>query len=51
LDKLISQYTSINTYVADDPVTCVARGTGRALEDMNIMQDGMLYISRDTRDF
>ena len=49
IDKLITQYTGINTYIADDPVTCVARGTGHALEDMNLLQDGMLYISRDNR--
>lgn len=50
LDKLISKHTGINTYVADDPVTCVARGTGRALEDLNVLQDGLLYITRNNRD-
>jgi rod shape-determining protein MreB len=50
LDKLISEYTGINTYVADDPVTCVARGTGRALEDLDLLQDGLLYITRNNRE-
>jgi rod shape-determining protein MreB len=49
LDKLIMQYTGINTYIADDPVTCVARGTGCALEEMNLFQDGLIKITRDSR--
>jgi rod shape-determining protein MreB len=49
LDKLITQYTGINTYIADDPVTCVARGTGCALEEMNLFQDGLIKITRDSR--
>lgn len=32
LDKLISEETGLHVYVADDPLTCVARGGGRALE-------------------
>ena len=32
LDKLISEETGLYVHVADDPVTCVARGGGRALE-------------------
>ena len=32
LDKLISQETGLHVIVADDPLTCVARGGGRALE-------------------
>jgi rod shape-determining protein MreB len=32
LDKLISAETGLHVYVADDPLTCVARGGGRALE-------------------
>lgn len=31
-DKLISEKTGINAIVADDPVSCVAKGTGRSLE-------------------
>ena len=50
LDKRIAEYTGINAYVADDPVTCVARGTGRALEDMNMFQNGLIYVSRDEND-
>jgi rod shape-determining protein MreB len=32
LDKLISEETGLYVHVADDPLTCVARGGGRALE-------------------
>ncbi len=32
LDRLISEETGLHVYVADDPLTCVARGGGRALE-------------------
>jgi len=33
-DKLLSAATNIPVYVADDPLSCVAIGTGRALEEM-----------------
>jgi rod shape-determining protein MreB len=32
LDKLLSEETGLHVQVADDPLTCVARGGGRALE-------------------
>jgi rod shape-determining protein MreB len=32
LDRLISAETGLHVHVADDPLTCVARGGGRALE-------------------
>jgi rod shape-determining protein MreB len=32
LDKLISEETGLHVQIADDPLTCVARGGGRALE-------------------
>ena len=49
LDKLISKFTGINAFIADDPVTCVARGTGIALENIHLLQDGLLYISKNKR--
>ncbi len=36
LDKLISEETGLPVVVADDPLTCVARGGGRALEIMDV---------------
>jgi rod shape-determining protein MreB len=32
IDRLISSETGLHVHVADDPLTCVARGGGRALE-------------------
>ena len=33
IDKLISQDTGLPVTIADDPLSCVAVGTGRALEN------------------
>ena len=35
LDRLISDETGLPVLVADDPLTCVARGGGKALEIMD----------------
>jgi rod shape-determining protein MreB len=35
LDKLIAEETGLPVIIADDPLTCVARGGGRALEMMD----------------
>ena len=32
IDRLISEQTGLHVQIADDPLTCVARGGGRALE-------------------
>ena len=45
-DKLIESRTGIETRVADDAVSCVAYGTGKALDSLNEMQDGTINISR-----
>lgn len=39
LDKVISKATQIPVRVADDPLTCVARGTGLILEDLDNLKD------------
>ena len=46
-DKLIESHTGIETYVADDAISCVAHGTGKSLEWVADMQDGTLNISRN----
>jgi rod shape-determining protein MreB and related proteins len=38
LDKYLAETVRLPTYVADDPLTCVARGTGRILEEMKLLQ-------------
>lgn len=35
LDRRLVEETSLPVIVADDPLTCVVRGTGRVLEDIN----------------
>ncbi len=34
LDKRISERTSLTVHIADDPLTCVVMGSGKALEDL-----------------
>ncbi|MBP7332330.1 MAG: rod shape-determining protein MreB [Firmicutes bacterium] len=36
-DRLLSRETGLPVYIADDPMSCVAKGTGRALFDMGII--------------
>jgi rod shape-determining protein MreB len=42
LDKLLSEETGLPVLVAEDPLTCVARGGGRALETMTDAQLDLL---------
>lgn len=39
LDKLIAEQTKIPVYVADEPLTCVVRGTGLVLEDIEPLKE------------
>ena len=50
LDKLLAKHMGISARVADDPVTCVARGTGSALDNLDSIPDGLLYISKNKRE-
>ena len=45
-DSLIQAKTGIETRVAENAVSCVALGTGAALDDLSSMQDGTLNLSR-----
>ena len=38
LNELISKETGMPVVVADDPLSCVGEGTGRALEDLNLLK-------------
>jgi len=44
LDKLLSEETGLPVIVADDPLTCVARGGGRAMELMDIHDIDLLTL-------
>ena len=39
LDKLITEQTQMPTYRAEDPLTCVVRGTGIVLEDIEALKE------------
>lgn len=39
LDKLVSEETGMPVYIADNPLDCVAIGTGRVLEDLGKLKD------------
>ena len=38
LDKLIQKRTGINVYIAEDAISCVAKGTGEALNSIKVLQ-------------
>lgn len=42
LDKLIQEKTNINVTIADDAVSCVALGTGKALENIEVIERSSL---------
>jgi len=42
LDKLISKTIDVPCYVADDPLFCVARGTGKALDNLEIYKKTLI---------
>jgi rod shape-determining protein MreB len=44
IDRLLAEETGLPVMVADDPLTCVARGGGRALE---MMDDGSDLLNND----
>ena len=46
LDKLIEELTGIKARVADKPELCVIKGTGKALEYIDNMPEGILDLSK-----
>ena len=47
LDKLIQEKTGINVIIADDAISCVALGTGKALEHIEIIEKSDLIDKRE----
>ncbi|MFN8521546.1 MAG: rod shape-determining protein [Chloroflexota bacterium] len=43
-DRLIAKQTGVAAYVADDPLSCVAIGAGRALEHLSIFRDSLTPV-------
>lgn len=42
LDKLIGKRTGLNVAIADDAISCVAKGTGQSLEHMDVLKDSLI---------
>lgn len=49
LNKLIEKKTGIPTYVAEDAISCVAKGTGMSLEHLDVLEKSMMTSSRKQR--
>ncbi len=49
-DRLIAKVTGVPVYVAEDPILCVARGTGLALRNYKSLPEGTLNLARARRD-
>jgi rod shape-determining protein MreB len=47
LDKLLSAATNIPVYIAEDPLSCVAIGTGRALEELPAIRESAIIMGAD----
>ena len=45
LDVLIAETSNVPTYVADDPLSCVAIGTGKALEQRRGITEDLLAVA------
>lgn len=46
IDKLISQATDVPCFLADDPILCVAKGTGIALEHLDLYKRSIMSTKR-----
>ncbi|NLY42864.1 MAG: rod shape-determining protein [Clostridiaceae bacterium] len=46
LDKLLQEKTGINVIVADEAVSCVALGTGKVLDNLEVLQEDFITGSR-----
>jgi rod shape-determining protein MreB len=44
LDRYLSLHTGVAAVVVDDAQTCVARGTGKALEQFQVLKRNQLYL-------
>lgn len=46
IDERIKHRTGINVRIAENPMICVAVGTGRALENMDVLQKSTINRRR-----
>jgi len=47
LDKLLTEETGLPVHLAEDPLSAVAEGTGRALQELNFLRQ--VATQTDTR--
>lgn len=47
LDKLISEETGLPVHIAEDPVTAVANGTGRVLDEIKYLRKVTVSVKSD----
>lgn len=48
LDKLISNRTGIPVMIADEPISCVAKGTGMSLESLEKYESALMTTSKNS---
>lgn len=46
LDRLIQEETGIPTYLAEDPLSCVALGAGKALDSLGTLEDSLTTLKK-----
>lgn len=46
LDKLLSEKTNMPVYIAEDPLDCVVKGTGKTLEDLDRLKTVLINARR-----
>ncbi len=42
MDKLLEKRTGLIVHIAEDAVSCVAKGTGQSLEHMDVLKDSLI---------
>jgi rod shape-determining protein MreB len=49
-DQLIHKVTGVPVRLAEDPIACVAKGTGMALRNYKQLPEGSINLARARRD-
>ncbi len=49
LNKLLEKRTGIPTYIAEDAISCVAKGTGMSLEHLDVLEKSMITNRKNAR--
>ena len=44
IDRYVAAQTGVSAIIAENPQTCVATGTGLALENLDVLKRNLLYI-------